>query len=38
VNSVRAISEPNGSVRVVVDYVINVTQARFTLSQSFASE
>jgi phage baseplate assembly protein W len=38
VNSVRAISEPSGSVRVVVDYVIKVTQARFTLSQSFASE
>jgi phage baseplate assembly protein W len=38
VNNVRAISEPSGSVRVVVDYVIKVTQARFTLSQSFASE
>jgi len=38
VNGVKAISEPNGSVRVVVDYVIKVTQARYTLSQSFTSE
>ncbi len=38
INSVKAISEPSGSVRVVVDYVIKVTQARYTLSQSFSSE
>lgn len=38
VNAVKAISEPSGSVRVVVDYVIVVTQARYTLSQSFKSE
>jgi phage baseplate assembly protein W len=38
VNGTRAISEPSGSVRVVVDYVIKVTQARYTLSQSFTSE
>jgi hypothetical protein len=38
VNSVKAFSEPSGAVRVVVDYVIKVTQARYTLSQSFSSE
>ena len=38
VNAVKAISEPSGAVRVVVDYVITVTQARYTLSQSFKSE
>ena len=38
VNAVKAISEPSGAVRVVVDYVIIVTQARYTLSQSFKSE
>ena len=38
VNAVKAISEPSGAVRVIVDYVIIVTQARYTLSQSFKSE